>query len=364
MNFNLQPFQVDAIRSLRKNAHTLLVAPTGSGKSLVFQKQLVSRAKTTKAILVSPLNALARQHAQTLRALGLTVNLGVGLRGEGPPEGPGVWVVNPERLKYHEHQGLKTWNPNLLIVDEAHCIWEWGDGFRPEFKRVLHLVKDLSIRKSFWCTATLPVAARQEIRAALPELPHELGAFSLPSQLKIERERISFSHRLAYLKNFFDLRPSQSGIIFTSTRQSAENLAQYLRCWGMSPLLYHAGMSQEERIALENSLQAHWRDQQKVIVIATTAFGMGMDYPFLQFCVLFQPSFNLLALAQAVGRVGRSGASATATVLWHEDDFLQLGWLTQGSEKRDRELQHVHDWCKTTDCHVSYLQKYFNEAVL
>ena len=352
----LRPFQLQAYISLEKHAHTLLVAPTGSGKSLIFQKYLLEHP-SLRTILVSPLNALARQHAQKLKALGLKVSLGVGNACEGPPSGPGVWIVNPEKLKAHENLGLKSWGANFLIVDEAHCIWEWGEGFRPEFKNVLTLVNDLKISKSFWCTATLPQEARQEMVQALPQAPYELGEFTLPANLTLNTERLSFANRISRLKQFCDT--NASGIVFVNTRLAAEKLSQYFKLWEIPALTYHAGMSQEERIHLERAIHFHEEAKKRIVVIATSAFGMGMDYPSLRFCILFEPSFNLLSLAQAVGRVGRSHFDAQATVFWHEDDLERQAWMTQGSERRAQELKKVIEWCKTQGDQRAFLENYF-----
>lgn len=364
MSFILRDFQQQAIEKLFNHRHLILISPTGSGKSLVFQKFIELNQENARVLFISPLNALARQQAKRFEEFGIQVWTSVGTstdRTESTiPDGPGVWVLNPEKLAKQAWRHLHQFRPDFLVVDEAHCIWEWGEAFRPEFKLILELVEKFKIRRSLWCTATLPPQAKAEITRYLPESHVWMGEFKLPEQLTIHRVRTPLHHRFTALQNIVAFHSKESGIIFVSTRASAERLSGYLEFWKRKSVVYHAGMSSEERNAIEQKLEAHRNSTEPLVVIATSAFGMGMDYPFLKFCVLFDPAFNLLSLAQSLGRVGRSNSAATAYVLWHEDDFKKLDWLTQGKSERVRELDRVQEWCKTKDNHREYLEKYFN----
>ena len=355
----LKPFQIEAIASLKKNAHTILVAPTGSGKSLVFQKYLHDSRVKTRALIVSPLNALARQIADGLKDLGLNVNLGVGRNGEGPPTGSGIWIGSPEKVFGSAYSRLRDWNPNLLIVDEAHCVWEWGERFRPEFARLPALVKELSISKSFWCTATLPIPALQKIKDDLPASPNLLGEFALPSELEIERHQIQPHRKLELLRAILDKNASESGMIFVSTRAAAERLKIYLNAWGFRSIFYHAGMSAEERVVLEKMLSSE-KGSEPIWVVATSAFGMGMNYPFLKICILFDPSLTLLSLAQALGRVGRGSDPAKSHIFWHENDFRSLKTLVSAASSHHSRIDAVKTWCMTSECPRIHLENYFN----
>jgi ATP-dependent DNA helicase RecQ len=359
----LRPFQIAALRALSEFDHTLLIAPTGSGKSLVFQRYLQTHADRIRAIFVSPLNALARQHEFHFRSLGLNVEQGVGPGGAGPPDGEGVWILNPEKLLGSAFQRAWDWSPDFLIVDEAHCVWEWGDGFRPEFKELPGFVSKLAIPKSFWCSATLPAAAREVILSALPKGAHLMGGFALPTHLILSRDRVAPYERMDHLRRILEINRARSGMIFVTTRASSERVQAYLRNWGFESIFYHAGMGLEERLALEKQILTHQQRGRPIWVVATSAFGMGMDYPFLEICVLFEPPFSLLALAQAIGRVGRSGARARAHVLWHADDFTRHAWLSETSEKNRLRLSEVRAWCESATPNA-FLEKYFNDGLL
>jgi ATP-dependent DNA helicase RecQ len=362
--FILRDFQQRAIEALFNHRHLILVSPTGSGKSMVFQKFIELNQSNARVLFISPLNALARQQAKRFEAHGIKVWTSVGQSQSEIPDGPGVWVLNPEKFAKQAWKHLHQFRPDFLVVDEAHCIWEWGESFRPEFKTILELIEKFKIKRSLWCTATLPPQAKTEIAKHLPSSHVLLGEFKLPEALKIHRIRTPIHHRFRMLQQLVESHAQQSGIIFVSTRSSAEKLAQHLGFWKKQALVYHAGMSQEERQALETRLETFRDSQEAVVVIATSAFGMGMDYPFLKFCILFDPAFNLLSLSQSLGRVGRSSSEASAYVLWHEDDFKKLDWLTRGKPERVRELGRVEEWCKTQDCHRRYLEKYFNAQVI
>jgi ATP-dependent DNA helicase RecQ len=357
----LRPFQAEAIQSIQANPHTVLIAPTGSGKSLVFQKYLHDSRARTRAILVSPLNALGRQIARGLEESGVPVSIGIGREGTEPPAQSGVWILSPEKLLGSAFEKARNFKPNLLIVDEAHCVWEWGDQFRPEFSLLPALVSRLKIAKSFWCSATLPKPALLKITDGLNSSVNILGKFAVPPNLEVERLQVSPHRKLQLLRSLLDSHPLESGIIFVSTRVSAERVQFYLSMWAYPAIFYHAGMSSEERIGLEQRLSRQ-NPKSPIWVVATSAFGMGMNYPFLRRCIVFDPSLSLLSLAQALGRVGRGSASARASVMWHENDFRSLEAMMEVNSERRVRLAQVKTWCMTQSDPATELEKYFNEG--
>lgn len=349
----LKPFQQEALRSLKSQDHTLVVAPTGSGKSLIFQQFIAERQDRIRALVVAPLNALIRQHRMGLRERGIHVD---------PKQGPGVRICSPERILGRAAREIREWQPNFLVVDEAHCIGEWGEGFRPAFRTLPSLPRNWGIQKSLWLSATLPPFTRRIILEELEHSVAQLGQFSLPLTLELIRTRIAPAERYELLRRVIGSGSGVSGMVFVNTRESAERVGAWIRTWGLESRIYHAGMSLEERLVLERELRA-CDGERAVWVVATSAFGMGMDYAFLQRCVLFEPPFSLLSLAQAVGRVGRAGRAARAWVFWHEDDFTRQLWLSRSSDSARIRLEEVWKWCRDPEPRVA-LEKYFNGEAL
>jgi ATP-dependent DNA helicase RecQ len=209
----LRAEQAKALQILQQNDHLILIASTGSGKSLVFQKYLFDQPGV-RAVLISPLNALSRQQAERFKKLGIKV-----FYHEVPEQGePGVWIMSPEKVQGRTMEYLKNWRPEFLIVDEAHCVWEWGREFRPAYRRILQLSEISSIQKSLWCSATLPISFMTQLISHLKKLPRSrvvrLGKFSLPTSLQLRKEKISPELRSLWLRNQLGSYADQSGMIF------------------------------------------------------------------------------------------------------------------------------------------------------
>lgn len=358
----LRPFQKAALLALEHPGHVLCIAPTGAGKSLIYERAALKPGRRT--LLITPLIALGRQqHARLSDVSGLHARLGAGCPSEGPPPGrePGIWIVSPERLLSASGQAhLKRWQPDFLVVDECHCLWEWGERFRPAFQRIPALLSELRIDSSLWLTATLPPAARaeltQQIRSRGPLT--ELGAFDLPPGLELKVVRMPWVERTEALLGWL-LQQREPGILFVPTRESSERLTRLIQAMGLTPIAYHAGLSTEERRALEARIARELPD----VVVATSAFGMGMDYPRLQWAAFWQAPASLLELAQAIGRAGRNPSrAARALLLWDEDDFRLHEWSLQGSARRAKQLIEVRDFLRQARCRKVALRDYFESG--
>ncbi|MDR3606051.1 MAG: helicase-related protein [Oligoflexia bacterium] len=362
--FQLRPFQERALTALKgRPAHVLCVASTGAGKSLIYERQAARRG--TRTLLVTPLIALARQQLERFRSVGIEVTSATG-RGDAPGDPPqgksGAWIISPETLLLPgRRRQLESWAPNFLVVDECHCLWEWGERFRPAFHLLPDLLRSGEISRSLWLTATLPPHARAALRAAFDGLGVSLieqGEFSLPANMAIEAKRISWSERsLALLSKVSELRKDGSGLIFVQTRESCERVARLLRASGQAVISYHAGLSAEERRNAESAV----RSQSVPVVVATSAFGMGMDYAHLRWVVLWQAPPSLLSLAQAIGRAGRSAeVPSRACVFWDQEDFQLIDWMTQSSDQKKAELLAVARFFQREKCRAAELESYFN----
>lgn len=350
----LRPFQKQAIAALEPPGHVICVSPTGSGKSLIYEKC----AEEMRVLLVSPLIALARQQRERIVGRGIPAALWAGDSREAPPlSRSGAWIVSPESLLTAQRTSmLRDWRPDLLVVDECHCLWEWGERFRPAFLELPSLIQTIGIRRTLWLTATLPPAARAELHSLLPGRIVEVGGFAIPPNLSLETRRVPWVEKPSTLLDWIGERQS-AGIVFVPTREATSRISRLLSAYGKTAVVYHAGMSSEERRLIERQISERIPD----VVVATSAFGMGMDHPHLEWAVLWQAPTSLLALAQAIGRVGRDRAKqAHALVLWDDEDFRLMEWTLAGSERNRKEFQDLRSYLRTSSCRRAELNRYFN----
>jgi ATP-dependent DNA helicase RecQ len=352
----LRKFQIDALATLKKPGHLICVSATGSGKSLIYERRALQAR--TRTLLVTPLVALARQQKERLQNTGLKVCLGSGNAGEGPPDQKtAVWIISPEMLEYSTHRhSLEKWKPDFLVVDECHCLWEWSDRFRPSFELVPKLIKDYQIPQSLWLTATLPFPARENLRKILPAPLTEQGSFELPPKLHLSALKTSWMNRPASLIGWMNYQHGP-GIVFVSTREAAHRVAALIQAGGRNAIAYHAGLSREERVGIEARVAAQKND----VLVATSAFGMGMNHPHLKWVALWQAPPSLLSLAQTIGRVGRSSTHLSrALVLWDSEDFRLLEWMIQESPRRRSELIETFNYLSRAQCRREGLKSYFD----
>lgn len=358
--FQLRPFQKAALKALftttTKENHVLCISPTGSGKSLIYEKAV--EIESLRTLLITPLIALGRQQSKKLSQKNLNVWLGTGGMNEFPSsQEPGIWIVSPETLLYPSKKAiLKKWKPNFLVVDECHCLWEWGDQFRPAFSFIPNLVKEFSITKSLWLTATLPIDAQTQLNSLLPNSLTVIGKFDLPHRLHLWVKKTAWIDRLEILAHWAQIH-KVPGIIFVSTREDTYRLNRIMSSLNKKTIIYHGGLSVEERRNIEQQVTKQIHD----IIICTSAFGMGMDYHHLSHVVLWQSPPSILSLVQAIGRVGRNlEKEGHALLLWDWADFKLLEWTVGQSKKRIHEMSHLTQFFSATECRKFALQRYFD----
>jgi ATP-dependent DNA helicase RecQ len=255
---------------------------------------------------------------------------------------------------------LKKWAPNFFVVDECHCFWEWGENFRPAFAKLPKWLEELEIDQSLWLSATLPFDAGRRLKSELPCLAIQ-GRFALPTKLRLHFEYVEWANRMEELIHWVRERSDLSGLIYVATREQAARISRTLELGlRIRPLLYHGGMSTEERQIVE-MLLAEPSKKEPRIVIATSAFGLGMDFSQLKWVLLFQSPSSLLELTQVIGRVARAGQQGEATLFWSNDDFRLLDWKAKDSQRSVDELSKIEKFLRDADCRERGLLAYFNE---
>lgn len=329
----LRPFQSEALSALARHPHVLAIAPPGSGKSRIFQEFLVKNRHAV-AWIVTPLVALGRQHQRDLTRLGLDK------RSE---------ILSPEAMARPDFRpGIQ--NPDLLVVDECHCLWEWGDRFRPAFSHLPTIARRM---RSLWLSATLPAHARDELAAALPSL-HQVGRYTPQPTLDLGLIKVPWLERPAFAANWIRLQEGP-GIVFVLTRTEAGRVARLLTSASIEASVYHAGLSLEEKLALEKQLASATR---RVVLVATVAFGLGMNLTNLRWSLVWQALPSVLAMVQAAGRVGRTSRVDRGVILWHPDDLKPLEFIAQSPRAR-HEVQNVFQFFESEGCIHIRLTEYF-----
>jgi ATP-dependent DNA helicase RecQ len=318
----LRDFQKSALERLRDQSHVVCLAPTGSGKSRIYEVAAATLAKRT--LLITPLIALGNQQASQLRELQFSVALNLGGTWAPPTSGDHIWITSPEYLATPSGQKLlQEWKPELWVIDECHCWSEWGESFRPAYGHLPNLFRVHAPRRSLWLSATFRRSEILRLEEALGVPLTVEGGFDLPSGMHLSLIEARAPDRLPLLQAFLS-RQISPGLIFCATRRETESVHRLLSHWNIPSLYYHAGLSQEERLSLEQRLRRSDRAAScsPTHLVATTAFGMGMNFLSFRWSLLWQPLFTVEAIAQAIGRCGRGPEKTSKAILFHHAEDL------------------------------------------
>lgn len=336
----LFPFQAEALATLAtRKIHLALTAPTGSGKGVVLEA--LAQDPDERILLLTPLIALGRQQFRRFSYRGIPCRSTIG--GERKSEDRfRVWISSPESAFTEKTwQEIKNWKPTLIAIDEAHCLKEWGENFRPAYRKITEFVKALKISRTLWMSATFPRETLLELENTLSGNWKTQGNFRMPENLGLTEEMVSFSDRIERVRKSV-LNKKTAGLIFASTRKNTEKYADLFRREGKPMFTYHAGLSDEERQIVEKSLQIESELRiSATSVVATNAFGMGMDYPHLDWVILSQAPLSLLSLMQALGRVARGKREGHAEIYWAEEDFRIAGYLIGNQKPESKQAQDL-----------------------
>jgi ATP-dependent DNA helicase RecQ len=338
--------QVEAIRSVLDKRDTLAVLPTGSGKSAIYQIAGLLTAGPT--LVVSPLIALQRDQVEGIEEhqaggaalVNSTMRFAERQKTlEDLEDGALEFLfLAPEQFSNAETMDrLRASPPSLFVIDEAHCISEWGHDFRPDYLRLGIVLEDLGHPTTLALTATASPPVRKEIveRLGLRDPRVVVQGFDRPNiwfgvETFAEGVHRDGAKRDALIQRVVDT--TGSGIVYVATRRGAEEVAQALQAQGVSAAAYHAGMKAPEREQVQTSFMT---DEVRVIV-ATTAFGMGIDKPNVRFVFHHDISDSVDAYYQEVGRAGRDGEPAQA-ILFYEPKDLNLRRFFSGAGVIDED---------------------------
>ena len=366
-----RPGQKEIVEAVVEGRDVLAIMPTGGGKSLCFQLPALVRPGLT--VVVSPLIALMRDQVRSLRAAG--VNAGALTSGNTAEDTEEVFqaiddgtlrllYLAPERLASPQTIPLlRRANVTAIAVDEAHCVSQWGHDFRPDYLRIGDLRRSLDVPLAAF-TATADEETRTEIITRLfggrsPEV--FLRGFDRPNiHLAFAVKENPRDQVLGFAK----ARKGQSGIVYCGTRAKTETLAQALTAAGHLSLAYHAGLDADERRRVETAFQR----EDGLIVVATVAFGMGIDKPDIRWVMHADLPKSIEGYYQEIGRAGRDGARAETLTLYGADDIrMRRAQIDEGAAPQDRKmadhgrLNALLGLAEATACRRQLLLRYFGE---
>ena len=349
----------------------LVLMPTGGGKSVCYQ--IPSLVRPGMGIVVSPLIALMRDQVRALAAVGIRAAF---LNSTlSPHEQREVMdsaeqgrlellYIAPERLLQEGTLSfLKRCHISLIAIDEAHCVSSWGHDFRQDYLELHQLGVAFPDVPRIALTATADARTRQDIVARLAlKSPHEfIGGFDRPNICYSVQPKTDARTQL--LKFLAD-HEQEAGIVYCLSRKSVETTAEWLRTQGFDALPYHAGLDAETRMAN----QERFLRDDAVIVVATIAFGMGIDKPDVRFVAHMDLPKSIEAYYQETGRAGRDGQPADAWMVYGLQDVVRLSRMVEESEASQAhkrieraKLDGLLGWCEVTTCRRNQLLSYFGE---
>lgn len=365
--------QQEIIESILEGNDTFVLMPTGGGKSLCYQLPALLMEGT--AVIISPLIALMKNQVDAMRgfceedAVAHFLNSSLSrtrleeVKDDIRQGRTKLLYIAPESLQKKENVELLSQVPiSFYAIDEAHCISEWGHDFRPEYRRIRALVQEIGRRPIMALTATATPKVQHDILKTLgidqakvfqssfnrPNLLYRI----LPKTSEVERDIVRY-----ILSN-----PKKSGIVYCMRRTQVMNFTEVLQANGVRALPYHAGLDAKERA--EN--QDAFIGEEAEVIVATIAFGMGIDKPDIRYVIHYDMPKSLEGYYQETGRAGRDGGEGVCIAYYDPHDLEKLERFTKGKSVSDQEiakalLRETADYAETSICRRSFLLNYFGE---
>ena len=364
---SFRPNQLEIIQHVLSGKDTLAIMPTGGGKSLCYQ--LPALAHQGVAIVISPLIALMKDQVDALQSNGVSAAFYNSSQDQQTQEHIleslmagtlKLLYIAPESIwgiaNYLEKSII-----SLIAVDEAHCISSWGHDFRPAYTQLKRLKLEFPEAPIIALTATADKATQQDIvkQLAVPDATKFISSFDRPNLYLDVRPG---QQRLQQIFKFLGSRGLQSGIIYCLSRKNTETLATKLKAKGYDAKAYHAGLTPE----LRSSIQEDFINDRTPIIVATVAFGMGIDKSNVRWVIHYNMPKNIEGYYQEIGRGGRDGLKAHALLFYSYADVMQLQKFALGTQTQEiqiAKLERMQQFAEALSCRRKALLNYFGEFI-
>ena len=364
---SFRPNQLEIIQHVLSGKDTLAIMPTGGGKSLCYQ--LPALAQQGVAIVISPLIALMKDQVDALKGNGVSAAFYNSSQDQQTQQNIleslmagtlKLLYVAPESIwgitNYLEKSII-----SLIAVDEAHCISSWGHDFRPAYTQLKRLQLEFPGTPIIALTATADKATQEDIvnQLGVPKATKFISSFDRPNLYLDVRPG---QQRLQQILKFIGSRGLQSGIIYCLSRKNTETLAAKLKAKGYDAKAYHAGLTPE----LRSSIQEDFINDRTPIIVATVAFGMGIDKSNVRWVIHYNMPKNIEGYYQEIGRGGRDGLKAHALLFYSYADVMQLRKFAEGTQTQEiqiAKLERMQQFAEALSCRRKALLNYFGEFI-